>query len=108
MGEVASDRNEDAHFITLDVLRFPVIVLIVYLHACGFTANSPMGSVRWRPIGRCKDGAWTPALYDGRQVNLWGQRDLGTSISVGARLGAERQRTRPMPRHRLQLQRETR
>ena len=39
MGEGAADRNEDAHFVRLDVLRFPLIVLIVYLHACGFTAN---------------------------------------------------------------------
>lgn len=32
-------EGADNHLTRLDVLRFPLIVLIVYLHACGFTAN---------------------------------------------------------------------
>src|SRR4051812_48092296 len=36
--------GQDKHLTRLDVLRFPLIVLIVYLHACGFTANFANGS----------------------------------------------------------------
>ena len=39
MGERTSGTNGDGHLVRLDVLRFPLIVLIVYLHACGVTAN---------------------------------------------------------------------
>ena len=36
--------GRDNHLTRLDVLRFPLIVLIVYLHACGFTANFADGA----------------------------------------------------------------
>ena len=36
--------GHDNHLTRLDVLRFPLIVLIVYLHACGFTANFADGA----------------------------------------------------------------
>jgi peptidoglycan/LPS O-acetylase OafA/YrhL len=36
--------GRDQHLARLDVLRFPLIVLIVYLHATGFTANFADGS----------------------------------------------------------------
>jgi hypothetical protein len=40
--------GRDNHLTRLDVLRFPLIVLIVYLHACGFTANFADGArARW-------------------------------------------------------------
>ena len=37
-------RGRDEHLAGLDVLRFPLIVLIVYLHATGYTANFADGS----------------------------------------------------------------
>lgn len=37
-------RDEDRYLVRLDVLRFPLIVLIVYLHACGVTANFADGA----------------------------------------------------------------
>jgi len=37
-------RGQDEHLARLDVLRFPLIVLIVYLHATGYTANFADGS----------------------------------------------------------------
>ena len=36
--------GQDKHLTRLDVLRFPLIVLIVYLHATGFTANFADGT----------------------------------------------------------------
>jgi surface polysaccharide O-acyltransferase-like enzyme len=36
--------GRDQHLARLDVLRFPLIILIVYLHATGFTANFADGS----------------------------------------------------------------
>lgn len=44
MGERSIETNGDAHLARLDVLRFPLIVLIVYLHAAGFTANFADGA----------------------------------------------------------------
>lgn len=38
------EQTTAQHLIRLDVLRFPLIVLIVYLHACGFTINLADGS----------------------------------------------------------------
>lgn len=38
------DGEADGHLVRLDVLRFPLIVLIVYLHACGVTANFAEGA----------------------------------------------------------------
>ena len=37
-------KGGDEHLARLDVLRFPLIVLIVYLHATGYTANFADGS----------------------------------------------------------------
>lgn len=39
MGDASTGRDGDTHLVRLDVLRFPLIVMIVYLHACGVTAN---------------------------------------------------------------------
>jgi peptidoglycan/LPS O-acetylase OafA/YrhL len=44
MGERSIETDGDGHLARLDVLRFPLIVLIVYLHACGFTANFADGA----------------------------------------------------------------
>ena len=45
MGEASiGAKGQDQHLTRLDVLRFPLIVLIVYLHATGFTANFADGS----------------------------------------------------------------
>lgn len=44
MGERSSGTVGDGHLARLDVLRFPLIVLIIYLHACGFTANFADGA----------------------------------------------------------------
>jgi len=44
MGDSARDIGEDDHLVRLDVLRFPLIVLIVFLHACGVTANFADGA----------------------------------------------------------------
>jgi peptidoglycan/LPS O-acetylase OafA/YrhL len=44
MGERQIDGKDDGHLARLDVLRFPLIVLIVYLHACGVTANFADGA----------------------------------------------------------------
>ena len=44
MGERQIDRKDDEHLARLDVLRFPLIALIVYLHACGVTANFADGT----------------------------------------------------------------
>ncbi|MFA6112628.1 MAG: acyltransferase [Sphingomonas sp.] len=44
MGERQIDGKGDGHLVRLEVLRFPLIVLIVYLHACGVTANFADGA----------------------------------------------------------------
>lgn len=49
MGEEVTEATADGpradrQLVRLDVLRFPLIVLIVYLHACGFTANFADGA----------------------------------------------------------------
>ncbi len=45
MGDQSTGATgRDEHLVRLDVLRFPLIVLIVYLHATGFTANFAEGS----------------------------------------------------------------